>query len=180
MSATKGTKAKAVNPSNMTLRSARANEPGAKKKQEEEPEATAAPKTSEVQEKSATKSKVVSALGEGQPPLTPDEIAFLIQARKDDKKAEAYRKSTPQGKATAAAKPASEAVNPQVAAYEDVLGENAILNEVHAHCLGIVQLEPAQLRAQVQTALVKAKTWSLLPGAKEKVKDAVTGTQRIF
>ena len=121
----------------------------------------------------ATKGKEVDTGNDEQLTLSPEEIAFILQARSDGKKAEAYKKATPQGKGGQVAQPASASVHPQEEAYADILGENAILNEVHAHCLGIVRLEPLQLRAQAKTALAKAKTWALLPGANEKVRDAI-------
>ena len=102
--------------------------------------------------------------------LSKEEIEFILQVRRDGKKAEDYRKSTPQGKGASESLAASAVVHPEAAAYASITGENAVLNEVHAYCLKIVTLDPMQLRKQVTTALAKAKLWDTIPGAKDKAR----------
>ena len=105
--------------------------------------------------------------------LSKEEREFILQARKDGKKAEAYKRSTPQNVTAPAAAVETPAEHPDEAAYARVLGESTILNEVHAHCLDIVRLEPLQLRKYVATALANAKQLSLLPEAREKMRSPI-------
>ena len=113
---------------------------------------------------------------QGQAPqlkLTTEEINFILQARKDGTKAEAYKKTNPQNGASPAGANGAEEPQTEEAAYANILGNSSVLDEVHAHCLGIVQMDPLTLRGYVATALANAKQWELLPGVKEKVRGAV-------
>ena len=138
------------------------------------PVATAAPANSKkATSVTAVTAKKAAAADASALTLTEEELEFIMQARRDGKKAADYKKATPQGKTASNEKVASAGVHPEEAAYAGISGDNTILNEVHAHCLGIVKLDALQLRKQATTALAKVKTWEMIPGAKDKVRAGI-------
>ena len=84
---------------------------------------------------------------------TEEELKFIAQLRNNDKNAE-KRMQEQAKKDTANRQP-----SPEEMTYAAIFAPTTTLNSVHAHCLGIVLLEPLELRDAVAEALKDAKAW---------------------
>ena len=97
--------------------------------------------------------------------LSVEEIELIKRLRSDDKQAAKYRE-VQSAKNKAAEEPSAEEK-----AYTSIFAPVQTLNEVHAHCCGIVKLDPWELRKAVEKAFTQAKKW----GSEQKtaLKDAL-------
>ena len=81
--------------------------------------------------------------------LSKDEAKFILQLRNE----------LEVNKKPAELEDGGEEPSAEESAYAGVFAPTSTLNSVHAHCLGIVPLEPLELRSAVQDALSESKTW---------------------